>query len=693
MRLNDRILTGTTAGIDPETYERGQVAYGIHSPRHHRLIPMVDEVLLAVRNNFERARVCTQSEVLGNVVRSTWRGAPDRPMVVFPSEKPVTRANQLAWLGEGFITDHVHSLETDYLGDKGFVSYIALAVLPPKSIPTPGLEYLWLNDERGDPVDVIVHFQVLRSAEIRQTMDAKTSSIDEFAQRLAKRNGMAGQADIAAIRAATEEYNAWGKANKLAVRFTVTAAVTGRTQQIALATAKAIMAEGVNVDSGLEVLWAVPHGLELLLHQRCMPGSAQAFKFERYVHETEPLALAAGMPHATDIPSVRGSVMGRLTGRDRGPFLHSLDNVLLRSEDNGTVTACVGIPGQGKTTAMICYGITQAQKGGVVLLREGSKGDTRHLEGMPIPNLKSTVLMDISREPGGYNPAMWGEDRGERIASLADFLRMNAPYWDREFDGSLHVFCSDEIDKHPEEPDFRNVISALQQRRDLRRFGESLAPLADLTETDICRGTREQSNRLINRLERGRLTVWRSERWLLPDADKDPKTWTTHERFSVSCLLLQFRLSRQIAMQRTLRTFTADDEFHERAQIIGGSELGLHGRFGRSVGALYWVSTQGAGKVDIPKAFRDFATCVIAFRADTEATAKQYARLLRLEPKDPRVIRDIMTLGCDQETGLPVEALKGEAMIRYPNTQVIRAQYQRLQVGEAFITHADAYQH
>jgi len=690
VRLDDRVLKGSTAGIGKQLYERGQADYGINSPRNHRLISQVDQLFQYVQSAFTTARVATQGEVLGNFVRSMWRGAPERPLVVFPSTKPVMRANQLAWLGEGNVTDLIYELQSDYMGAVGYVSYLALAVLPPELVPTPGLEYLWLNDLNGDPLDIIIHFQVLSPEEIVQNMERRAAIVKDFSDNLRKSNGEAGQSDINETRWAIDDYKDDAKHNNPSVRFTVTAAVTGLTREDLKNTRRAIITTAASSEkAGEEVVWVVPYGKELELHNKCIPGSS--VDIDRYIQETELMGLAAGMPHGSDIPRGVGSWLGRLTGRDRGMFMDSIESVLRAKVDAGPVTICVGPSGRGKTTTMIDVGVDQARKGAIVLIREGSKGDTRLLATADIENCPKVTLIDISREPGCFNPGLWGDDRSEQALNLEDFLKMNCAQWDVRYDGSLHMMCAAEIDEHPDSPDFRRVVKALQSRRELRMVGESLSPLADMSEANICWGNRQQSESLMNQLQPG-MTVWRSERWRMPLPEKDPKNWTALERFSVACLQLQFGYSRQLSMQRQLRTFTGDDEFHEKSGLVTGtSDLNFLGRSGRSLGSLYWISTQGAGPEDIPPQFRQFATRVIAFRPQNDASAREFAVLLNLNPDDPQVIYDLNHLGCD-DAGFPVPSLKGEAMIRLPNGQVVRAQFTRNNVGTSFITHADAYQ-
>lgn len=680
--LGDRDYPGSTRDAPAKLNPRELEIYGIKAKTNYRLVPHVRTLLGKMQTaGFENARPVDQSEMLNLALRAIWPGCKDRPPLVMSKQTKMYDADELAYLGENDVLDCVDHVQIQNFGRTTYATFLSLSKLPFEPV-CPGQEYLWLIDAYGNPVATSVRGTVVAAGTIASETTKSVADAVSHAEFIRIKNEESGQAEIARAVDALERKQEYVQSGQPMIRFRATAILTSDD----LDTLYQLQRELVQTAATRDIGWVAARGIQTQLYNETIPGSGS--RTIRYVHDASADSAAAGMFHVTGLPRYMGPYVGELTGKERGPLLYTPSEVLEPGADTGTVTLFIGPPGGGKTFAGLYTCILMAMQGATVLVREGTKGDIRQRFNPP-PGLRvhNVAFEDF---PGGLNPGLLGQTPEENAEIMAEWLLSCCSAYNKSWRGPLYAACKEEVEAHPNDPDYRRVIQTLRERRGTEYdIGLDLAQIADLRQGDACWGTRENVDMLIDRLGPG-LSMWSAEGWLFPHKDKPEDRWTALERFSVAGLELMFYLGRRVSLDRNRITYTFDDELHE----IGGTRVfaGLDriGRFGRSQQALAAFATHSWA--DLPSDFLKYATTVFVFRQDRE-DAYRAAQVLGLDADDPNIIDEIRKLGCD-EFGTFQPDYKGEFMLRRYDGSVIKGRFlEELWMGpHGFVSNTQAYQ-
>lgn len=682
--LDDHRLTGDDTGLTEELYDVGVSKLGVLHPYNHRLISKALRALDVIRLTYPGARIALRDEVLKLVLRSNWRGVEEPPEPQFEEHVPIREPSQLAWLGQGYYVPDGYSIETRCLGRKGFASYLTLGGLP-AVIPLGTYPFFHCVDSTGSPVDVTVEYTVLSKNEAIQRLDDQQAIITAW--RTSKLGRKLGDADSpAALRKeqAIQEARQAVERGEVQVEFHATAAVTGATRELCELNAQYVIDTSANHYPG--TVWFAPLGIQRELHEQCIPGNP--WKIFNYVRNLPLDGLAAGGLGITDVPSMSGNTVGRLTGRDRGPGQINLASTITRGSEGPTLTAVFGMVGAGKTTGILEIGHAMAHDNVIVLYREGAHTETENIKWDLRPDPPPTEVLDVSRMPGCFNAFWWGETSGEQASNGAAFLYSMLKTTRSEDDRELiYDVVKDYVDEHPDGVrDYQDVVRILRGHKnpDYQRIGVALRELCDIRGTGIFVGTREQAQYLFEHLKPG-FIVWRNSAWKLPDPDSNPKDWTSEQRLAVAGIGLQYPFSRELGRMRGVPTLVIDDEFQATAQLPGGMQYLFDDcTTGRKYDSMRLIGTPVANPAVVPTWCRQYTSWVIVFRAKTVQDAIWSAEYLGFEnPEDPVVVQRIMSLGLT-EKGTQDPLRRGECLVRNPNGDIYRMCIERTHIGEAF---------
>jgi hypothetical protein len=677
IRLKDQRLRGDELGLTHEKYSRGKTTFGIQDPDNHRLIDEVAELYATILNNFPKSTPSTRKSNLNLIARASWRGTPYPPEAEFDETGPFDKPAQQAWLGEGMYYPNGYTITSDYLGDRGEAGYMMLCDMP-QAFSMPGSEYLNLIDLRGDPVPIIVLFRVLSAAEVLEEMRKQQDRLDEWGAKLRKWSGDANSEAFKRAQQGINQVREDADANQMMkIEMEIVAVATGATPHEVTLNQKYIIA---NSPKGF--VWVTPLGLQGQIHEGCIPGND--WITTSYVHLAPLHALAAGGLCVTDVPTVQGSLIGELSGSDRGPFQLNLPVVFQQGIETTPLVLSIGPQGSGKTFFTLDVALMYASLNAIVLYRETYKRDSAKINWATVPNAPRHWELELSSKLGVFNPMWWGETPGEQATNTTTFLTNNIKNADSGDEDVIFRFALAACEAPAPDGtvrDIRDIVRAMLDHKTerIQAVGEKLLQLIELKEIGVCIGTKRQADDFIDDLQPG-LTIWRSSDWVYPNPNSPAAKWTARERFTVSAIALQYPCTQRLTRRRNVLTVVIDDEAHMIFKLPGGEQAlydAIHtDRSGRNI---YWCASQSYE--DVPLRAVMAATTAICYRPLDTVEAQGMARLLHLDPSSEEVIARLKSLGCDEDKE-PVMTMVGECYIRYPNGQLARGRNTGLHLGQ-----------
>ncbi len=625
-------------------------------------------------------RPVDQSELVWMIQRSLLRGQDNLPDLGFDGE-PISREADLVRLGRVVADDEVDHLLIDQLGERSYVTCLAVAQIPQ---PIPKTEWLFLTDQFGRPVEFSARIYVKPSGTVgaearrRQTvLEGKMRELVKQKVATAARRRARHELDQNAIL--LDYADKGGHLVYTDVQLFLSDTSLERMKDTRSHIIGTYGSRGMKFDvdtMGQGDMWLSAY-----------PGSDHPY--DAHTLWMFPQAFATAMPHATSAFGNGGAFMGTVLGSERMPFLYSPHHAIKKENDHSVATVIVGPLGKGKTFLLLSFGAAAAKDGHIVILDE-NKGDTqkRLLEEIPLVPVTSIDWPDY---PGVFNPGMLGETIEEKHDLMLDFLKMCSRGWKDDWEIDLDQEIWAELERSLERPNMMRIVENLHsQPKDspANRLGGSLMSVAKSQHAPLFFSTEWHWRDIPDILQPGVMTIARFTGLAIPDSPKTNKDeYSNPERLAILARRLSNYLYALVSEDRDLPVTICKDEYHMDARLGGRTFVDHVARIGRAKQTTIIVASQSLE--DFPDNSWEYVSTTIVLGSEDPDAALRAAKRLNLdvttEPLQRYYSDQIMDLSPEDEP-----TRRGEAYVRIPGGRVAKVRFEDYQLCGAFVSNQEA---